>query len=56
MKKFEIEIILVKEEISKDFKIVCWKEIFEGKKKDAIKRAKALQEEWKAELFTITKL
>lgn len=54
--KYEIEIILDKEKISKDFKIICWKEIFEGKKKDAIKRAKALQEEWKAELFTITKL
>ena len=45
-----------KSEISTDFKIICWKEIYEGKKKDTIKRAKALQEEWKAEFFTITKL
>ena len=29
---------------------------FDGKKKDAIKRAKELQKEWKAEFFTITKL
>ena len=55
MKKYEIEIILDKEEISKDFKIICWKEIFEGNKRSAIKRAKELQREWKAEMFNTTK-
>lgn len=53
MKKYEIEMILDKEEISKDFKIICWKEIFEGNKRSAIKRAKELQREWKAEMFNI---
>ena len=39
MSKYKIDIILDKPEISTDFKIVCWSEEFEGKKKDAIKRA-----------------
>ena len=56
MSKYKIDIVMDKPEISTDFKIICWSEEFEGKKKDAIKRAKALQEEWKAELFTITKI
>ena len=32
-----------KPEISTDFKIICWSEEFDGKKKDAIKHAKELQ-------------
>ena len=45
-----------KPEISTDFKIICWSEEIECKKKDAIKRAKSLQKEWTAEFFKITKL
>ncbi len=56
MSKYKIDIIMDKPEISTDFKIICWSEEFEGKKKDAIKRAKELQKEWTAEFFTITKL
>lgn len=56
MSKYKIDIILDKPEISTDFKIICWSEEFEGKKKDAIKRAKSLQKEWTAEFFKITKL
>ena len=56
MSKCKIDIIMDKPEISTDFKIVCWSEEFEGKKKDAIKRAKSLQKEWTAEFFKITKL
>lgn len=37
MKKYEIEIILDKEEISTEFKIICWKEIYRGNKRGAIK-------------------
>ena len=56
MIKYKIDIIMDKPEISTDFKIICWSEEFEGKKKDAIKLAKELQKEWAAEFFTITKL
>ena len=56
MKTFEIEIILIKEEISPDFQIVCWKEIFKGTKKSAIKKAKRLQKEWNAELYNIVEV
>lgn len=45
-----------KPEISTDFKIICWSEELDGKKKDAIKRAKELQNEWTTEFFTIIKL
>ena len=53
---YKIDIIMAKPEISTDFKIICWSEEFDGKKKDAIKCAKELQKEWTAEFFTITKL
>lgn len=53
MKTYEIEIILIKEEISPDFQIICWKENYKGTKKDAVKRAKRLQKEWKAEMYNI---
>lgn len=53
MKEFEIEIILDKEEISTEFKIVCWKESYKGQKLGAIKRAKELKREWNAELYNI---
>ena len=53
MKTYEIEIILIKEEISPDFQIVCWKENYQGTKKGAVKRAKQLQKEWKAEMYNI---
>ena len=56
MKTFEIEIILQKDEISPDFQIICWKEIFKGTKKEAIKKAKQLQKKWKAELYNIIEL
>ena len=56
MNKYKIDIIMDKPEISTDFKIICWSEEFDGKKKDAIKHAKELQKEWTAEIFTITKL
>ena len=56
MIKYKIDIIMDKPEISTDFKIICWSEEFEGKKKDAIKRAKELQKEWTAEFYTIIKL
>ena len=56
MSKYKINIILDKPEIFADFKIICWSEEFEGKKKDAIKGAKSLQKEWTAEFFKITKL
>lgn len=56
MKQFEIEIILDKEEISKDFKIICWKEVFIGNKRSAIKRAKKLQLEWHAEMYNVYEL
>ena len=54
MKKYKIEIILDKEEISPDFKIICYSEIYIGEKKNAILRARALQKEWKAEYYTLT--
>ena len=53
MKTYEIEIILIKEEISPDFQIVCWKENYQGTEKGAVKRAKQLQKEWNAELYNI---
>lgn len=53
MKEYEIEIILDKEEISTEFKIICWKEIYRGNKRGAIKRAKQLQKEWNAELYNV---
>ena len=56
MSKYKIDIIMDKPEISTDFEIICWSEEFEGKKKDAIKHAKSLQNEWTAEFFKITKL
>ena len=56
MKKFDIEIILDKKEISPDYRIICWKEIFVGTRKGAIKRAKQLQKEWKAEYYNIIEL
>lgn len=43
MSKYKIDIIMDKPEISIDFKIICWSEEFEGKKKDAIKRAKEIK-------------
>lgn len=55
MNKYKIDIIMDKPEISTDFKIICWSEEFKGKKRDAIKRAKELQKEWKAEFYRITK-
>ena len=51
MSIYKIEIILDKPEISTDYQIICWSEVFEGKKKDAVKLAKKLQKEWKAELY-----
>ena len=56
MNKYKIDIILDKPEISTDFKIICWSEEFEGRKKDAIKRAKELQKEWTAEFYMISKI
>ena len=56
MKTYEIEIILIKEEISPDFQIICWKERYRGAKKGAIKRAKELQREWNAELYNIVEV
>ena len=53
MKTYQIEIIMVKEEISPDFQIICWKEKYKGTKRGAIKKAKQLQREWKAELYNI---
>ena len=51
--KYLIEIILNKEEIAKDFLVTCWSEEFIGNKKDAAKRAKELQKEWKAEMYNV---
>ena len=56
MNKYKIDIIMDKPEISTDFKIICWSEEIEGKKKDIIKRAKALQKEWKAEFYEIYRI
>ena len=56
MNKYKIEIVLDKPEISTDFKIICWSEEFEGRKIDAIKRAKELQKEWNAEFYIISKI
>ena len=56
MSKYCIDIILDKPEISTDFKVICHSEVFDGKKSDALKRAKELKKEWTAEFFTITKL
>ena len=56
MNKYKIEIVLDKPEISTDFKIICWFEEFEGRKIDAIKRAKELQKEWNAEFYIISKI
>lgn len=53
--EYKIDIVLNKEQISKDINVVCWSEKYFGKKKNAIKRAKELQKEWTAEFFTITK-
>ncbi len=56
MKEYEIKIILDKVEISKDFRVICWTEIYKGNKRGAIKRAKELQKEWKAEFYEINKI
>ena len=56
MKEYEIEIILDKEEISTEFKIICWKEIYRGNIRGAIKRAKQLQKEWNAELYNVNEI
>lgn len=56
MNKYKIEIVLDKPEISTDFKIICWSEEIEGRKIDAIKRAKELQKEWNAEFYIISKI
>lgn len=56
MNRYKIDIILDKLEISTDFKIICWTEEFEGRKRDAIKRAKELQKEWTAEFYTVSKI
>ena len=50
---YEIQIVLHKEEISPDFHIICYKEIFNGSKRAATKRARELQEEWKAEYYRL---
>lgn len=56
MKEYEIEIILDKEEISLDFKVICWKETYVGKRRGAVKKAKLLQKEWNAELYNIVEI
>ena len=56
MNKYKIDLIMDKPEISTEFQIICWSEELEGNRKDATKRAKELQGEWKAEFYTITKL
>lgn len=56
MKRYEIEIILQKEEISSEFLIICYKERFCGSKKNAVIRAKQLQKEWNAEYYRINEI
>ena len=56
MKTYQIEIILIKEEISPDFQNICWKENYKGTMKGAIKKAKQLQREWNAELYNIVEV
>ncbi len=54
-KYYEIEIIMKKDEISTDFYIICYAEKFNGSKLAAIKRARMLRKDWKAEYYKIKK-
>ena len=54
--EYKIDVVLQKEEIARDIKVICFSETMFGNRLKAIKRAKELQKEWKAEFFAITKL
>lgn len=53
--EYKIDIVLRKEEISKDIEVICWSETSFGSKRKAIRRAKDLQKEWCAQYYIIRK-